>query len=131
MGGTGRGERECTCVGRCLFTDPSVQLKIHPYETMHSICIPGQAARCLEEALVPVAPQKARAGLREGLTKLRKCPAEQGPAGRGSTKLRLFHSFSFFSLSLSSLPSLPLDLIEGSVHKPRGLCHPPQEEDRL
>lgn len=71
-----------------------------------------------------LAPQKARAGLQEGPTQLRKGPGEQGPAGRGTTKLRRSHSFSL------SHP-LPPDLTEGGVCKTRGLSHPPQEEDRL
>lgn len=72
-----------------------------------------------------LAPQEARAGLQEGPTQLRKGPGEQGPAGRGTTKLRRSHSFS---LSLSSPPSRSH---RGRCVQDRGLFHPPQEEDRL
>lgn len=50
-----------------------------------------------------LAPQEARAGLQEGPTQLRKGPGEQGPAGRGTTKLIRSHSFS-----LSLIPSLQI-----------------------
>lgn len=82
MGENGCGERECVCV--CVGVDLQTglycsTLKSH-LEEAHSGYIPGQAASCcLEEAMAPGAPQKARAG---------KGPGEQGPAGRGTTKLR-------------------------------------------
>ena len=88
MGKRGWRERNA-CVGVDSQTGLYLStLKIHPRET-HPGCLPGQTASCcLEEALAPVAPQRASAGLQEGL-KLRKGPVRQGPAAwRATTKLR-------------------------------------------